>query len=202
MSGDGLRQPRAGGSLDPKAKAATGPYRPVPQPPRPDPWEALDTGEGLTGRQLFMSMLPKEGGHLDRSRPRVMALLRSGELYGEGYLAPVDPDGRGRARVPARLWDVLDVHLLDDGASGGGLEYASVLFFKAALTGTAKAVYDARLALIDIMMCEKRDTKDLCFDRAEELDNKLTRRGFDSAWSAALAEPTTHASWHRPGPTK
>ena len=61
--------------------------------------------------------------------PGLFEALQDGSWYATGLRTPIDPDKRPE-RIPAYLWDVLEIDYTDNDASGGGVNYVRLRFYK------------------------------------------------------------------------
>ncbi len=129
-------------------------------------------------------------------------LLQESSWSAMGRRVPVDPPA-GRERIQPDLWDFLDIDLDNNSASGGGLEYAGLLFFEAKPEAkkTIKAENGCREWLIEVMQGERKLERQL-WGEAEERFPGLSDKAFKRAFREAKGEPTTHESWRKRGPIK
>ncbi len=61
--------------------------------------------------------------------PGLFEALQNGSWYATGLRTPIDPDKQPE-RLPAYLWDGLEIDYTDNDASGGGVNYVRLRFYK------------------------------------------------------------------------
>ena len=107
-------------------KAGTAPAFPADHPAGTKADRVMGTKDGLTVlevmRRLYPNRLRRE---LMAKLPSFQGQLREGSWYATGFRVGSDT----RARIKPNPWDILDIDLDDNTASGGGLKYAGLRFF-------------------------------------------------------------------------
>lgn len=128
--------------------------------------------------------------------------LANGEWYAKGFRSPIEPSSHPE-QIPAHLWAVLNLDFDRNAASAGGLEYKGLECFEGRSdhpVSMAPAEKKCRLWLTEKFKAPKSEKKLNCQAAAKDQFEGLSNRGFLRAWTEAMAESTTHTSWHKPGP--
>lgn len=195
--------------------AGTAPAFPAGHPAGTKADRAMDDKDGLTAKEALARLgvtLDAPGiTYIDRLydanlRRPLLDGLSDGSWYAKGFRVSDDPSGKPE-RMPPRLWSVLELDLEAGAASGGGLKYEGLRFFKKKTAEKSANREPVRLADLKRFM-EKRITglieageqssprQDETAARAHFKDRSINRK-----WITRLRqECNAPLEWSKPGP--
>ena len=175
--------------------------------PEPEPEPIIVPDKGWSENFQLFRPPPREAWPWT-AVPLFQDVLEKGSWHATGRVEPITPTSN-RERIPADLWDILDLNPDEGTASAAGLKYIGLRFFESvrvrATTPPLNAERACHIWLVDLMATsEKAKVKDAYrADASDELFGpRLTDSAFRRAWKAAIDNPRTRASWKKPGPPK